>query len=131
MEEAEEKSGRRVWLVGYAVCVAGFALALAAFYPGYMSPDSTSQLTQARAWDFTDWHPPLMAALWGAVDRVFPGPAGMLVLQNAAYWGAAALLWRATCRRSVWLGLGLVACGFMPHVLAPLSPGRKEPGMGA
>ena len=80
MDEAEKKSGRGVWLAGYAVCVAGFALAVAAFYPGYMSPDSTSQLMQARAWDFTDWHPPLMAALWGLVDRVFPGPAGMLVL---------------------------------------------------
>jgi hypothetical protein len=131
MDEAGKKSGRRVWVVGYVVCLAGFALAVVAFYPGYMSPDSTSQLMQARAWDFTDWHPPLMAALWGLVDRVFPGPAGMLALQNAAYWGAAALLWRAAYRRSAWLGLGLACFGFMPQVFSHLSTIWKDVGMGA
>lgn len=130
MEGAEKKSGRRVWPVGYAVCAAGFVLALVAFYPGYMSPDSKEQLMQARAWEFTDWHPPLMAAVWGVVDRVIPGPAGMLVLQNAAYWGAAALFWRATYRRSAWLGLWLVGFGFMPQVLSNLSTIWKDVGLG-
>lgn len=117
-------------LPGYLLCAAGFLLCVVAFYPGYMSPDSTGQLTQARAWDFNDWHPPLMAAVWGVVDRVFPGPAGMLILQNAAYWGACALFWRATHRRSVWLGLGLVAFGFMPQVLSHLSTVWKDTGLG-
>ena len=130
MEAREKESARWVWPVGYAVCAAGFALAVVAFYPGYMSPDSMSQLTQGRAWEFTDWHPPLMAALWGLLDRVFPGPAGMLVLHNAAYWGAAALFWRATYRRSAWLGLGLAGFGFMPQVLSNLSTVWKDVGMG-
>lgn len=86
---------------------------------------------QARAWDFSDWHPPLMAAVWGVVDRAFPGPAGMHVLHNAAYWGACAILWRATYRRSVLLGLGLVASGFMPQVLSNLSTVWKDTGLGA
>jgi hypothetical protein len=130
MEAREKESARWVWPVGYAVCAAGFALAVVAFYPGYMSPDSMSQLAQGRAWEFTDWHPPLMAALWGLLDRVFPGPAGMLVLHNAAYWGAAALFWRATYRRSAWLGLGLAGFGFMPQVLSNLSTVWKDVGMG-
>ncbi|MBC7932072.1 MAG: hypothetical protein H7Z38_16055 [Rubrivivax sp.] len=119
-----------VGLPGYLLCAAGFLLCVVAFYPGYMSPDSTGQLMQARAWDFTDWHPPLMAAVWGVVDRALPGPAGMLILQNAAYWGAVALFWRATYRRSVWLGLGLVAFGFMPQVLSNLSTVWKDANLG-
>ncbi|HYH87255.1 MAG TPA: hypothetical protein VEX60_17515 [Pyrinomonadaceae bacterium] len=119
-----------VWLPGYLLCAAGFLLSVVAFYPGYMSPDSTGQLAQARAWEFTDWHPPLMAAVWGVVDRVAAGPAGMLLLHNAAYWGACALFWRATYRRSVWLGLGLVAFGFMPQVLSHLSAVWKDTGLG-
>jgi hypothetical protein len=130
METAEEKSGGRVWLIGYLVCVAGFTLTVVSFYPGYMSPDSTGQLMQARAWEFNDWHPPLMAAVWGVVDRIIPGPAGMFVLQTAAYWGASALFWRATYRRSLLLGLALVAFGFMPQVLAHLSTVWKDTGMG-
>jgi hypothetical protein len=130
METAERKNVWPVWPVGYAVCAAGFLLAVVAFYPGYMSPDSTAQLTQARAWDFNDWHPPLMAAVWGVVDRVVPGPFGMLLLHNAVYWGGVALFWRATYRRSAWLGLGLVAFGFMPQVLSHLSTIWKDTGLG-
>jgi hypothetical protein len=126
----DKEVGGRVWLIGYLVCAAGFLLCVVAFYPGYMSPDSTGQLAQARAWDFTDWHPPLMAAVWSVVDRVAAGPAGMLLLHNAAYWGAGALFWRATYRRSVWLGLGLVAFGFMPQVLSHLSAVWKDTGLG-
>jgi hypothetical protein len=119
-----------IWLPGYLLCAAGFLLCVVAFYPGYMSPDSTGQLMQARAWNFDDWHPPLMAAVWGLVDRTLPGPAGMLILQNAAYWGACALFWRATYRRSLWLGLGLVAFGFMPQALSHLSTVWKDAGLG-
>ena len=125
-----EQARRPVWPAGYLVCVAGFLLCVVAFYPGYMSPDSYGQLMQGRAWSFTDWHPPLMAAVWGVVDRVVPGPFGMLVLHNAAFWGALAIFWRATYRRSVWLGLSLLACAFLPPVLALLSTIWKDVGLG-
>jgi hypothetical protein len=119
-----------VWLIGYLACFAGFLLCVVAFYPGYMSPDSIRQLTEGRAWGFTDWHPPLMAALWGLTDRVIPGPFGMLLLQNAVFWGALALFWRTTYRKSFWLGLCLVALGFLPTVLAFLSTIWKDVGLG-
>ncbi|HYH84438.1 MAG TPA: hypothetical protein VEX60_03085, partial [Pyrinomonadaceae bacterium] len=121
---------RPVRLIGYLVCLAGFLLCVIAFYPGYMSPDSIYQLAEGRAWSFTDWHPPLMAAVWGVVDRVVPGPFGMLLLQNAAFWGALAVFWRMTYRRSVWLGLCLVGLGFLPSVLALLSTIWKDVGLG-
>jgi hypothetical protein len=119
-----------VRLIGYLVCLVGFLLCVIAFYPGYMSPDSIRQLTEGRAWSFTDWHPPLMAALWGITDRVIPGPFGMLLLHNAGFWGALAIFWRMTFRRSVWLGLCLVGLGFAPPVLALLSTIWKDVGLG-
>jgi hypothetical protein len=118
------------WLPGYVLCAAGLLLCVVGFYPGYMSPDSIRQLTEGRAWSFTDWHPPLMAAVWGMSDRVIPGPFGMLLLQNAAFWGALGLFWRMTYRRSVRLGLCLVAFGFLPTTLALLSTIWKDVGLG-
>ena len=124
-------SARAAWASGYVACAAGFLLCVVSFYPGYLSPDSIRQFTEARAWAFTDAHPPLMAAVWGVVDRVLPGPAGMLLLHNAAFWGALALFWRAVARRSLLAGLCLVASGFLPPVLALLSTIWKDVGMGA
>jgi len=118
-------------LAGPLVCAAGFMLCVVAFYPGYVSPDSIRQLAEGRAWSFTDWHPPLMAAVWGVVDRVIPGPFGMLLLHNAAFWGALAIFWRATYRRSLLVGLCLVGLGFTPTALALLSTVWKDVGLGA
>lgn len=125
-----QEGARPVRALGYAACVAGFLLCVVAFYPGYISPDSIRQLTEGRAWSFTDWHPPLMAAVWGIVDRIVPGPFGMLVLHNAAFWGALAVFWRVTYRRSVWLGLCFVGLGFLPTALALLSTIWKDVGLG-
>ncbi len=119
------------WPVGYLVCTGGFLLCVIAFYPGYMSQDSNSQLMEGRAWIFTDWHPPLMAAVWGLVDRIIPGPFGMLLLHNAAFWGALAVFWRMTYRRSVALGLSLLGCAFLPPVLSLLSTIWKDVGHGS
>ena len=116
---------------GYLVCLAGFVLTLAAFYPGVMSPDSIDQWGQGRAWDFYDIHPPVMSALWGLFDRVWAGPAGMLLFHNALFWGAAALFWRLTRERSRVLALCFAAFGFMPQVLALLGSIWKDVGLGA
>jgi len=106
-------------------------LCVVAFYPGYVSPDSLRQLAEGRALSFTDWHPPLMAAVWGVLDKLIPGPFGMLLLHNAAFWGALAVFWRATYRRSFVTGLCLVALGFLPTALALLSTVWKDVGLGA
>ncbi|HEX8146487.1 MAG TPA: hypothetical protein VF591_04710 [Pyrinomonadaceae bacterium] len=131
MKGGARGAARPFGIVGYLVCAAGFLLCVIAFYPGYMSPDSIRQLTEGRAWSFTDWHPPLMAAVWGVLDRAVPGPFGMLLLHNAVFWGALAVFWRATYRRSVWLGLCLVGLGFLPTALALLSTAWKDVGLGA
>ena len=116
---------------GYVVCLAGFALTVAAFYPGLMSPDSIDQLAQGHGWQFTDIHPPVMSALWGLLDRVWPGPALMLLFHNALFWGAAALFWRLTRDRSPLWGLAFAAFGFTPQVWALLGTIWKDVGLGA
>src|SRR5690606_35039220 len=45
-----------------------------------------------RTFEFTDWHPPIMAMVWAPLDRIVPGPAGMLLLQALLYAYAAAKL---------------------------------------
>ena len=131
MTDGAQETARPVRFVGYLVCAAGFLLCVVAFYPGYISPDSIRQLTEGRAWSFTDWHPPLMAAVWGVLDRAVPGPFGMLLLHNALFWSALAVFWRNEYRRSVLVGLGLVGLGFLPTALALLSTVWKDVGLGA
>src|SRR5689334_4412165 len=63
----------------------GWSLFAAYAYPGLMSMDSFDQLEEARAGFFTDSHPPAMAALWSIVDRLLPGPFGMLLLQSIPF----------------------------------------------
>ena len=65
----------------------GLAAVVACFYPGYMSSDSVDQLGQARNGIYFPAHPPAMAFVWHWLDLAVPGPLGMLLLQNAMFWG--------------------------------------------
>jgi hypothetical protein len=126
----ESRSGVALWF-GYALCTIGFLICLVAFYPGYMSLDSLDQWNQGRAWVFWDYHPPVMSAVWGILDRFFPGPFGMLFLHNAMFWSGTALFWRHTWRKSIILGLGLISFAYLPPVLALLSTIWKDVGLGS
>jgi hypothetical protein len=117
--------------LGYALAALGFVLTMVAFYPGYMSPDSMANWLGGREWVFKDVNGPVMTAVWGMIDGVVPGPAGMLVLQNLIFWAAPALYWRATWRRSLVLGLCLVAVAFMPQVWSQMSTIWKDTGQAA
>src|SRR4051812_33360500 len=78
----------RLWLRALApaaILVGGWLIFISFAYPGLMSIDSFDQLGEARAWFFTDSHPPAMAALWGLVDRIVSGPFGMLALQTGCF----------------------------------------------
>ena len=110
-------------LAPWVAALLGFALALAAFWPGYMSWDSAYQWWQARQDAFDSVHPPLMAMIWQLSDRVVPGPGGMFALQAALLWSAlamfaAALPLRPGVRAAIVLGLGLwpPLLALLPHV---------------
>jgi hypothetical protein len=84
-----------------------FAGSLALFWPGVAMYDSVGQFGQALTGDYEDWHPPIMARLWGVLHGVFDGGAEpMLALQLGLYWGgfgliAAALAWIGRRRAAI------------------------------
>ena len=117
--------------IGYALCLTGFVLTLVAFSPGLMSADSIDQWHQGQAWSFTDVHPPMMSALWGIFDRVWPGPFLMLLFHNLLFWGGAAFFWHLTKDKSFVAALGFACLGFMPQIWAFLTTIWKDIGLGA
>ena len=70
-------------LAPWLAALAGWALVLWVFWPGYMSWDSAYQWWQARHDQFDSVHPPLLAMIWQLTDRVVEGPGGMFALQCA------------------------------------------------
>lgn len=114
-EEASVRSRVPGW--GW-LFVIGFGLYVGLFYPGFMSTDSVIQLLQSRNEVYSDWHPPLMAHLWGLVERAtVPGPAGMLVLQSALVWGGAYLSYNGWLHASPKAALALFLLLLSPPIL--------------
>ena len=90
-----------------------------AYWPGLMSWDPVHQYAQAVSGKLTDWHPPVMQWLWRRFIPVWPGPAPMLLLQLATWWGGLALLAaRAGREKRTQLAWGLLGCGLLPLGLA-------------
>ncbi|MBE7450090.1 MAG: hypothetical protein HS111_14660 [Kofleriaceae bacterium] len=99
-------------------------------FPGYMSTDSIDQLQQARSGVRTDWHPPLMAWLWGVLDRVVSGPVLMLVLQLTLFFaGIYRLLGRLLPARPA--ALATCAIALFPTVATTMAVIWKDSQMAA
>ena len=102
-----------------AAALAGALITASAYWPGLMSWDPVHQYGQAVSGRIDDWHPPAMQWLWRQMLAIHSGPAPMLVLQLALYWGGLALL--ATTIRTpggnvrAW---AVLACGMLPLGLA-------------
>ncbi|MEO8702114.1 MAG: hypothetical protein ABI867_18875 [Kofleriaceae bacterium] len=80
----------------------GWTLFFIYSYPGYMSYDSVWQLEQARHIEpRNEWQPPLMAYVWGLIDKIIAGPFPMLVIQSGTFlFGGWALLRHAMSERA-------------------------------
>ena len=76
------------------VLTAGFAVILAANWPGQMSYDSVVQLADGRSGHYDSWHPVVMAWLLGLFDAVLPGPGLFLAFTCLLLWGAWLILLR-------------------------------------
>jgi hypothetical protein len=102
------------------ILVAGWCVFMLYAWPGVMTMDSFDQLREGREWYFTDAHPPVMAFIWGIVDRILPGPLGMLILQGTAFLAGVYLI---LCRAMRPRRAAIVACVVLlfPPVLAPLA----------
>src|SRR5438270_9612044 len=69
-------------IITLLIVMLGITFTVYCYYPGNMSSDSLDQYTQGRTGMFNDWHPPVMSYLWSLMDKVIPGPAGMLIFNN-------------------------------------------------
>jgi hypothetical protein len=107
------------------VCAVAGVGVWAVFRPALMSPDSLDQYAQARAGEYNDWHPPIMAvALRGVLALGGDIGALMLVQALAGVLGAWALM-RELMRvvqmpgdaARDWLAAGLTLL-----LLTPLTP---------
>ena len=97
-----------------ATAVAGFALTIAVFYPGYMTNDATFIYQYMQAWSFGDWQSPLMSILWRLIDPLAPGSASMFLLIATLYWVGFAVVGLTTARRCVWAGLAVPLLALLP-----------------
>jgi hypothetical protein len=122
-------SARREGLIFAALAVLAFVFTIYMCAPGYMGPDSRSQFQQARDFVFSDDHPVLMVLVWHYLDRVLPGPLGMLVFTHALYWAGLSALLYLLPGPLVWRVLGFLAVGFFPPGLAMLPVVYKDPLM--
>ena len=90
------------------------------FYPGFMSPDSLSQLYQALGLEpISDWHPPLMAIIWSILIHITGAYGSFLIFQVALLWISLFLIATYLYEQSkslVW-PLLIIACGFLPFIV--------------
>jgi hypothetical protein len=110
---------------------AGFALTMAAYYPGQVTVDSVWQLQQGRTSDYFDHHPPLMAWIWSMLDRAIPGPFGMLLVHALLAWIALLLFADGAARRGTRHAWLIVALGFLPPIIGIGGEIWKDVGMAA
>ncbi len=74
------------------ICIVGFVLNMIAYYRGFLSPDSFDQYTQALSGHYNDWHPPVMAALWSVLNKMYRGTILILAFQLSLLWLSAYIL---------------------------------------
>ena len=104
-----------------ALVAAGMLMLLViVFYPGYMSPDSVSQLEQATGVArLTDWHPPVMTRLWGFLIGVTGHISSMLIFQLvllvAAMFMLSILVYRHTRNRAWALSVYIII--LLPNIV--------------
>lgn len=95
----------------------GFAITIAAYYPGLVTFDSIWQFNQSVSGAYMDHHPPIMAWVWSLVIRAIPGPFGMLLLQVSLIWLALLLIADGAARRGARHAWLIIAIGFLPPVI--------------
>lgn len=119
-EDSVSTGRRSVWaFVPIALLVCAAAATQFAYWPGLMTWDSVRQYGQALDGRFDDWHPPAMEWAWRQLLPMSPGPAPMLVLQSALYWGGfAALVGWATARNRTRLAVALTGVALLPISVA-------------
>lgn len=104
------KSRATPWLAA----AAGFAIDVAAYWPGQMSFDSAYAWWQARGGESTNITSPAMIDLWRVGDAIVEGPASMFVLHLAMFWCGLALFVHTLRLRNTTMIVAMIAVAFAP-----------------
>ena len=117
---ATSLTAERLWPFVLALCaLMAWVFNVLVFSPGFMSPDSISQLVQAESGYFSDWHPPVLALLWRTLILTTGHVGALLGLQTLVEWaalfGLALLVHRETASRGA--SLAVLGIGLLPFVL--------------
>ncbi len=119
MHRINQLGGVRGSIALWLAAVAAASLTGYAYWPGLMSWDPVRQYGQALSGQIDDWHPPAMDWVWARLIPLHSGPAPMMLLQLALYWGGLGGLATVMLRRGrpavAWC---LLACGLLPLGLA-------------
>lgn len=90
-------------LLAYIATIILFLFSLWVFWPGLVTYDSVMQYRQAVTGQYSNTHPPVMAAIWRALHWLHPGASPMLLLNLMLYWAG-------------WLCVALYATGIQHRV---------------
>lgn len=114
-------------LLPFAALALAAVLQAAAYWPGVMTWDAIRQYGEALSGQYDDWHPPAMDWLWRQLIPLHAGPAPMLVVQLALFWGGFAGLaaWARRARRG-GLAITLALFAVLPIPLALMGAVLKD-----
>ncbi|MCU0887113.1 MAG: hypothetical protein MUC64_03700 [Rubritepida sp.] len=102
-------------LLAWLAVLAITALVGVAYAPGVMRPDSFAQYEEALSGRYTDWHPPVLAWLWGVIDPWRLGPLPLFALHLVLFAAGTGLLAEGLLRGGRPLAAALVlAAALLP-----------------
>ncbi|MDH4186164.1 MAG: hypothetical protein OEV08_04135 [Nitrospira sp.] len=101
-------------------------------YPGFMSYDSLHALREARGSVAGGSYPPFVSYVWRPLDRLWPGPSAMLLVQNGLLLLASAHILRLLQPSKAWQAyLALFVLALLPPLLGPMLVVWKDVAVGA
>jgi hypothetical protein len=91
MPAEPDRPARLLLAIVTVLLAAGYAFTLWIYYPGAMTWDAKYVYQDIAKGFYGDWQSPVMTWLWGLIDPIAPGSAGMFLLIATTYWLGFAL----------------------------------------
>jgi hypothetical protein len=117
------KSSGHVPEIGYIKRIFPFILSFlllgglfSLFWPGYMSPDSVSQLNQGLKGVYSDAHPPMMSFFWRLLSYVYNGTEAYLIFHFVLFLSAVLILQSSV--KQIWLRYVIAFIPLFPSLSA-------------
>jgi hypothetical protein len=113
-------SATRFHLRSSHAALLGFSiLATVVVWPGRMSNDTLTQVASVRSGDYSDWHAPLLIALWRPAFRLGVGPPWVVLLSTLTFVTGLYLVLRVRLSRRAATLAAMGICA-LPQVLGYL-----------